>query len=236
MMMMKTVVSRYSIKRSTRFFSIKTKKQVLDGVFVLDLSSVLAGPSVRHDSKILYLSNTHTHTHTQVSQFLAELGANVVKIESARSSTGDVTRTWRLPIEARNGLESSYFQCCNSGKKSVAVDISKPEGLRIIERLGAKADVILASYKPGDAKKLGVDYESFRKINPSVIYGSISGYGGEDPRSGYDAVIQAESGLQYMNGEPSSPPVKMPLAMVDLLTAHQLKEGIMTSLLHKERT
>lgn len=147
-----------------------------------------------------------------------------------------MTRTWRLPVEVRDGLDSAYFQCCNSGKKSVAVNISEPKGLRIIERLGASADVILASYKPGDAQKLGVDYESFRKINRGVIFGQISGYGGEDPRSGYDAVIQAESGLQYMNGEPSSPPVKMPLAMVDLLTAHQLKEGIMTALLHKERT
>ncbi|MDC3321624.1 CoA transferase, partial [bacterium] len=195
---------------------LRSDRKVLDGLFVLDLSAVLAGPSC--------------------SQFLAELGADVIKIESARGGSGDVTRSWRLPVEARDGLDSSYFQCCNSGKRSVAVDISKAEGLALVQRLGAKAEVILASYKPGDAKKLQVDYESFKKINPSVIYGQISGYGGEDPRSGFDAVIQAESGLQYMNGDPSGKPVKMPLAMVDLLTAHQLKEGVMTSLLHRERT
>ena len=147
-----------------------------------------------------------------------------------------MTRTWKLPIEAKNELESSYFQCCNAGKRSLAVDISRPEGLALIKNLGEKADVILASYKPGDAKKLGVDFDTFKAINPSVIYGQISGYGGNDIRSGYDAVIQAESGLQYMNGDPSGLPVKMPLAMVDLLTAHQLKEGILTSLLHRERT
>jgi crotonobetainyl-CoA:carnitine CoA-transferase CaiB-like acyl-CoA transferase len=91
---------------------------------------------------------------------------------------------------------TAYFSCCNLGKKSMALDIREPEALSIVHQLAAKADVVVASYKPGDAEKLGVDEHTLRSLNPRLIYAQITGYGLDDPRAGYDAVIQAESGFQ----------------------------------------
>merc|ERR1711904_549859 len=99
-------------------------------------------------------------------------------------------------------------------------------------------DVVVASYKPGDAEKLGVDAKSLRKVSPKLIYAQITGYGLDDPRVGYDALIQAESGFTFMNGEPGPErqPTKMPVALVDVLCAHQLKEAVLVALLKRERT
>jgi crotonobetainyl-CoA:carnitine CoA-transferase CaiB-like acyl-CoA transferase len=94
------------------------------------------------------------------------------------------------------GGVTAYFSCCNLGKKSMALDIRQPEALSIVHQLVAKADVVVASYKPGDAEKLGVDEITLRSLNPKLIYAQITGYGLDDPRAGYDAVIQAESGFQ----------------------------------------
>jgi crotonobetainyl-CoA:carnitine CoA-transferase CaiB-like acyl-CoA transferase len=99
----------------------------------------------------------------------------------------------------------------------------------------AAADVVIASYKPGDAEKLRVDYKTLSAINPRIVYGQITGYGLDDERAGYDAVIQAEAGFQGMNGDPSSPPTKMPVALIDVLTAHQLKEAILAGLWRRDR-
>jgi len=191
-------------------------KNLLDGLFVLELSSVLAGPTV--------------------GQFFGELGANVVKVEN-KKTRGDVTRTWVLPEENPEDDRTAYFRCCNLGKRSLAVDISTREGLRIVHDLATTADVVVASYKPGDAEKLSVDYASLKRLNPRLIYAQITGYGSDDDRAGYDAVVQAHAGFQYMNGAPDeAPPTKMPVAMVDLLAAHQLKEGVLLGLLRRERT
>ncbi len=181
---------------------------------VLELAAVLAGP--------------------QVGQFFAELGAEVLKIEPP---TGDVTRTWRTSAEASDAPVSAYFSCANWGKQSQVMDLTSAEGRQEVRRLAARADVVLTSYKPGDAEKLGVDYATLSALNPRLIYGHITGYGPGQPRAGYDAVLQAETGFLHLNAAgPGQPPQKMPVALMDLLTAHQLKEGVLTALYQRERT
>jgi crotonobetainyl-CoA:carnitine CoA-transferase CaiB-like acyl-CoA transferase len=181
---------------------------------IIELASVLAGPSV--------------------GQFFAELGAEVIKIENLKTG-GDVTRSWKSAGEKTDD-RSAYFCSVNWGKKSVAVDLTSQEGKAKVLHLVSDADVVIASYKPGDAEKLGVAYEQLKTKNERLIYGQITGYGSDDPRVGYDAVIQAESGFMFMNGEPGGRSLKMPVAMVDVLAGHQLKEGLLIALLHRERT
>ncbi len=181
---------------------------------VLELASVLAGPSV--------------------GQFFAELGAEVIKIENPNSG-GDVTRSWRIEGEKTDD-RSAYFCSCNWGKKSVLLNLNLDSDREKVMRLTALSDIVIASYKPGDAEKLGVSYSQLKKYKPDLIYGLITGYGSSDDRVGYDAVIQAEAGFMDMNGEAEGPPVKMPVALVDLLAAHQLKEGLLLALLKRERT
>ncbi|TGD79912.1 CaiB/BaiF CoA transferase family protein [Hymenobacter wooponensis] len=183
------------------------------GLKVLELASVLAGP--------------------QVGQFFAELGAEVLKVEAP---TGDVTRTWRTPAEPADTTVSAYFSCANWGKQSVVLDLTTPEGKAEIQQLLGQSDIVLASYKPGDAEKLGVDYALLAGSHPRLIYGHITGYGPTVNRAGYDAVLQAEAGFMHLNTLPGQEPLKMPVAMVDLLTAHQLKEGLLTALYQRERT
>ncbi len=184
-------------------------------MLVLELASVLAGPSI--------------------GQFFAELGATVVKLENT-ATAGDVTRTWKLATEQGSSAVSAYFSAANWGKLSVGFDITQPHALEAVHQLASKADVVIASYKPGDAEKLQVDYRTLSQLNSRLVYGHITGYGLKDQRAGYDAVIQAESGFMYMNGSPDGPPTKMPVALMDILAAHQLKEGILTALLLRERT
>ncbi len=187
----------------------------LANIKVLELASVLAGPSV--------------------GMFFAELGAEVVKVENV-TTNGDVTRKWKLPGEDPDTDVSSYFSCVNWGKKSIALDLCQEEGLDIVYRLATIFDVVLVSYKPGDAEKLGVGYDRLKKLNPAIIYAHITGYGLHNQRAGFDAIIQAETGFTFMNGEPDGPPTKMPVALMDVLAAHHLKEAILLALLHKERT
>lgn len=183
-------------------------------VQVVELASVLAGPSV--------------------GQFFAELGARVIKVENAAGG-GDVTRSWRSAGEQTDD-RSAYFCCCNWGKEAVALDLTRTTDRARLDELISEADIVIASYKPGDAVKLGVDYERLKRINPRLIYGSVTGYGENDPRVGYDAVIQAETGWMDLNGQPDGPPTKLPVAVVDLFAAHQLKEGLLLALFNRERT
>jgi crotonobetainyl-CoA:carnitine CoA-transferase CaiB-like acyl-CoA transferase len=183
-------------------------------LMVVELASVLAGPTV--------------------GQFFAELGARVVKIENPATG-GDVTRSWKSTHEQTDD-RSAYFSCCNWGKETMALDLTLAADLDALYGLIARADVVIASYKPGDAEKLGVDYPKLKQLNPRLIYGSITGYGEQDVRVGYDAVIQAEAGWMYLNGEADGPPTKMPVAFVDLFAAHQLKEGLLLALLQRERS
>jgi crotonobetainyl-CoA:carnitine CoA-transferase CaiB-like acyl-CoA transferase len=181
---------------------------------VLELASVLAGPSV--------------------GQFFAELGAEVIKVENQKTG-GDVTRSWR-GVGEQTDDRSAYFCSCNWGKKSVAIDLTTEDGKQIVKELAKRSDLIIASYKPGDAEKLGVSYQQLSTINEQLIYGQITGYGSDDDRVGYDAVIQAESGFMDLNGDKNGPPTKMPVALIDVLAAHQLKEGLLLALLKKERS
>lgn len=181
---------------------------------VLELASVLAGPSV--------------------GQFFAELGAQVIKIENLNTG-GDVTRSWKGTDEETDD-RSAYFCSVNWGKKSVAIDLNSPEGKVVVQKLASKSDVVIASYKPGDAEKLGVSYHQLKTSNERLIYGQITGYGSASDRVGYDAVIQAESGFMDLNGERTGPPTKMPVALVDVLAGHHLKEGLLIALLKRERT
>lgn len=192
-----------------------TEKTPLQGLKVLELASVLAGPSV--------------------GMFFAELGATVYKIENV-TTQGDVTRKWKLPNEDADTDISGYFSCVNWGKYSFAVDLCQQEGLQIIYDLAQACDIVLVSYKPGDAEKLKVDYPTLSKHNPRLIYSHITGYGLQNPRAGFDAIIQAESGFTYMNGEPDGPPTKMPVALMDVLAAHHLKEAILLALYYREKT
>jgi len=131
---------------------------------------------------------------------------------------------------------SAYFCSVNWGKKSVAIDLNSPEGKLQVQKLASQSDLIIASYKPGDAEKLGVSYDQLRTTNEKLIYGQITGYGTDTDRVGYDAVIQAESGFMDLNGEAHGNPTKMPVALIDVLAGHQLKEGLLLALLKKERT
>jgi crotonobetainyl-CoA:carnitine CoA-transferase CaiB-like acyl-CoA transferase len=192
------------------------------GLRVLELAAVLAGP--------------------QVGQFFAELGADVLKIEPP---TGDVTRSWKTAAEAGSGATagtpaasvSAYFAASNWGKTSLVLDLTTENGYAKLGGLATQADIVLTSYKPGDAEKLGVDYATLSSINPRLIYGQLTGYGPDMPRAGYDAVLQAETGFMHLNaGGPDEPPQKMPVALIDLLAAHQLKAGLLTALYQRERT
>lgn len=187
---------------------------MLQNLKILELASVLAGPSV--------------------GQFFAELGAEVIKVENLKTG-GDVTRTWKSAGEQTDD-RSAYFCSVNWGKKSIALDLTSDEGKSIVQKLAAKADVIIASYKPGDAEKLGVAYQQLTTNNQQLIYGQITGYGSDNDRVGYDAVLQAESGFMDLNGEKNGPPTKMPVALIDVLAGHQLKEGLLLALLNRERS
>ena len=180
---------------------------------IIELASVLAGPSV--------------------GAFFAEFGASVIKVENPRTS-GDVTRSWRTAGEQNTSDISAYFASVNFGKRSLALDISQQQGREVLYALLGAADVIIASYKPGDAEKLGVAYDEVKKHNPSIIYGHITGYGNDSSRAGYDAIIQAETGFTSMNG--TNEMCKMPVALMDVLAGHQLKEAILMALWSREKT
>ena len=182
---------------------------------VIELASVLAGPSV--------------------GQFLAELGAEVIKIENPNTK-GDVTRSWKLSTESSETDISAYFTAINWGKKSVCLDITQADQLQVLYELIKSADIVIASYKPGDAERLKVDYQTLRSMQPTIIYGHITGYGNDSSRLGYDAIIQAESGFMYLNGEKEGGPLKMPVALMDILAGHQLKEALLVALIRKLTT
>jgi crotonobetainyl-CoA:carnitine CoA-transferase CaiB-like acyl-CoA transferase len=192
-----------------------TNFPIFQNLKVIELASVLAGPAV--------------------GMFFAELGAEVIKVENTRTG-GDTTRHWKLPQEDEDSPDSAYFHSVNWHKRHIFMDLTKAEDRVQLIDLVKSADVVIANFKPGSAEKLGLDCHSLRDCNPRLIYASISAYGEDDLRPGFDVAIQAETGWMFMNGEPGGPPVKMPVALMDLLAAHQLKEGILVALLQRERT
>ncbi len=180
---------------------------------VVELASVLAGPSV--------------------GTFFAELGAKVIKIENQKTG-GDVTRNWR--IDGENKPISAYYSAVNWGKETLMYDISQPQDRNLVHKLIQSADIVIANYKPGDAEKLGMDFPTLSAIKPDLIYASLKGFNDQPERVAYDVVLQAETGFMFMNGSPSSGPIKMPVALIDLLAAHQLKEAVLIALLKKATT
>lgn len=182
---------------------------------VVELASVLAGPSV--------------------GQFFAEIGAEVIKVENPETG-GDVTRSWLSEGERPMDSISAYFSCVNWGKKSVSLNLKNNNDRKSLYRLIADCDILVSSFKQGDDVKLGVDYATLIKYNPSLIYGHITGYGSENGRVGYDAVVQAESGFMSINGEKNGAPLKMPVALIDVLAAHHMKEGLLLALINKMQT
>jgi crotonobetainyl-CoA:carnitine CoA-transferase CaiB-like acyl-CoA transferase len=185
----------------------------LDGIRVVDLSRVLAGP--------------------YCTMLLADLGADVVKIE--RPGEGDETRSWGPPYA---GDEAAYFLAVNRSKRSVAIDLKHPRGRALVLDLCARADVVLENFRPGAAGRLGLDAASVRGRNPSVVYCSITGFGrhGARDRPGYDFVVQAESGLMAVTGEPDGPPTKAGVALVDVVTGLHAAVAILAALRRREAT
>ena len=197
----------------------------LSGLLVLDLSRVLAGP--------------------WVGQTLADLGAEVIKVE--RPVSGDDTRSWGPPfLKDLNGeptSESAYFACANRNKKSLTVDITRPEGQDVIRRLAERADILIENFKVDGLKQYGLDYASLRKINPRLIYCSITGFGQTGPyasRAGYDFLIQAMGCLMSITGqkdtEPGAGPQKVGVALTDILTGLYSTVGILAALTHRQRS
>ncbi len=187
-------------------------QQVFSNLTVIELASVLAGPSA--------------------GLFFAELGAKVIKIENPKTK-GDVTRSWKLKTEAQTVAESAYYWSVNAGKEVVFLNLTLEKDLIIFYGLVKTADVIISNYKAGDDVKLRVDYNTLQKINSTLIYASINGFGNNNPRTAYDLILQAESGFMFMNGEKNAQPLKMPVALIDLLAGHQLKEAILIALIKR---
>ncbi|XP_047705580.1 succinate--hydroxymethylglutarate CoA-transferase isoform X1 [Prionailurus viverrinus] len=189
-------------------------KKPLEGVKILDLTRVLAGPFATMN--------------------LGDLGAEVIKVE--RPGAGDDTRTWGPPFV---GTESTYFLSVNRNKKSIAVNIKDPRGVKIIKELAAVCDVFVENYVPGKLSAMGLGYEDIDKIAPHIIYCSITGYGQTGPlsqRAGYDAVASAVSGLMHITGPEDGDPVRPGVAMTDLATGLYAYGAIMAGLIQRYKT
>lgn len=188
--------------------------KIFENLKVVELASVLAGPSV--------------------GMFFAELGAEVIKFENKRAG-GDVTRNWRVSSELKEGL-SAYFSSVNYHKNHVFVDYNDPEDMNNVLKAINKADVVISNFKEGYDVKFGLDYKTLRKTNERLIYAQLGGYASRPEKVAFDVVLQAECGYMFMNGQKDSPPTKMPLALMDILAAHQLKEGILLALYQRAST
>jgi len=199
-------------------------KAALDGVRVLDLSRVLAGP--------------------WAGQLLGDLGAEVIKIE--RPGTGDDTRGWGPPFLKNaegEATDAAYFLSANRNKKSVAVDIADSAGAALVRKIAATSHVVVENFKVGGLKKYGLDYASLSKINPAIVYCSITGFGQDGPyapRAGYDYMIQAMGGLMSITGQPDgapgAEPMKVGVAVADLFSGMYAANAILAALRHAERT
>jgi crotonobetainyl-CoA:carnitine CoA-transferase CaiB-like acyl-CoA transferase len=181
---------------------------------IIDLSTVLAGPSV--------------------GTFFAELGAEVIKIESPQFP--DVTRSWKLPTENPESTISAYFSSVNYRKKYLELDFSKADQLNELMTLLEEADILLTNFKKSSENKFGLTSEILFEKFPKLIIGKISGFGEDSDRIAYDLILQAETGFMSMNGTPDSGPVKMPVALIDVLAGHQLKEALLLALLERTTT
>jgi crotonobetainyl-CoA:carnitine CoA-transferase CaiB-like acyl-CoA transferase len=200
-------------------------RRILEGIRVLDLTRVLAGP--------------------WATQNLADLGAEVIKVE--RPGRGDDTRTWGPPFlrdrDGRETRDAAYYLACNRGKKSITLDIARPKGREIVRALALRSDVLVENFKVGDLKRHGLDYASLAAEHPRLIYCSITGFGQDGPyrdRPGYDFMIQGLGGLMSVTGErddlPGGGPQKVGVAVADLFTGMYATSGLLAALFHRSRT
>lgn len=201
------------------------KPAALDGIKVLDLSRVLAGP--------------------WCTQILADLGADVIKIE--RPGVGDDTRTWGPPFikdaDGNDTDQASYFTACNRNKRSVTVDMATPDGQALLKQMAAQADIVVENFKTGGLRQYGLDHESLRAANPRLIYCSVTGFGHDGPyaeRAGYDLMIQAMTGMMSItgrpDGEPGGGPLRVGVALTDLFTGVYASTAILAALQVRDRT
>jgi crotonobetainyl-CoA:carnitine CoA-transferase CaiB-like acyl-CoA transferase len=169
-----------------------------------------------------------------VGSFFAELGAHVIKVENP--AVPDVTRSWKLPSEDKGSSISAYFSSVNYKKEYISLNLKEEADHQKFMELIADADILISNFKFGDEEKFGIEDAALRKVNPKLICGKINGFGSKSDRVAYDLILQAESGYMSMNGTPESGPVKMPVAFIDVLAAHHLKEGLLLALLERERS
>ncbi len=193
----------------------------LTGLRVLDMSRILAGPTC--------------------GQLLGDLGAEVIKIE--RPGRGDDTRAWGPPFvqdaEGRDSAESAYYLCANRNKRSLALDIARPEGAAVARRLAARSDVLLENFKLGDLVRRGLGYDDLAAENPGLVYCSITGFGQTGPyahRAGYDFLIQGMGGIMSVTGEPERQPMKVGVGIADVMTGMYASSAILAALRARDAT
>ena len=198
-----------------------SSKGPLDGLKVLDLSRILAGPTA--------------------TQLLGDMGADIVKVE--RPGTGDDTRTWGPPFvedaEGKPTSESGYYLSANRNKRSLAVDITAPEGVGLLQRLASRADVLVENFKLGDLARRGLGYKDVSKVNPGIVYCSITGFGQTGPnaaKAGYDIIVQGYAGLMSITGAAGGEPQKVGVAIADLMTGMYAATAILAALNHRGKT
>lgn len=188
---------------------------MMHDLLVIETAGVLAGPGV--------------------GMFFAELGARVIKIENKRAG-GDVTRRWKLPEEDPNSSVSAYFSSVNWGKEHRQLDLKDPMDRAAFDSVLMTADVLITNHLAADAEKLGLQRERLRTLNPRLIQGHIKGFADQPERPAFDVVLQAESGYISMTGTDQDHLGKLPIALIDVLAAHQLKEGVLLALLQRAST
>ncbi len=202
-----------------------SQHSALAGIKVLDLTRVLAGP--------------------WCTQILADLGADVIKIE--RPGVGDDTRAWGPPFlkdtDGRDTDQATYFTSCNRNKRSVTIDMATPEGQALLRQMAAQSDIVVENFKTGGLKQFGLDFDSLRAINPRLVYCSVTGFGQNGPhamRAGYDLLIQASSGMMSITGQPDDVPgggpVRVGVALTDLFTGVYASTAILAALEVRHRT
>ena len=199
-----------------------SKPGALDGVFVLDLSRILAGPTA--------------------TQLLGDLGATVIKVENPKTG-GDDTRGWgpnyAVGTDGKPTDLSAYFMAANRNKQSIAVDISTTEGQDIIRQLAARADIVIENYKPDGLVKYGLDHASLCAAHPGLVYCSISGFGQHGPnrdQPGYDLMAQGYGGIMSLTGEPEGAPMKVGVGIADVMCGMYATIGILAALRHRDHT
>jgi crotonobetainyl-CoA:carnitine CoA-transferase CaiB-like acyl-CoA transferase len=192
----------------------------LAGLKVLELARVLAGP--------------------WAGQMLADLGAEVVKVE--RAGVGDDTRGWGPPfVEGADGgnLSAAYYHAANRGKRSIELDFETEQGRTVVRKLAARSDVLIENFKSGSLAKFGLDYQSLSKLNPRLIYCSVTGFGQDGPyatRAGYDLLIQGMGGVMDLTGEAEGEPSRVGIPVVDISTGNYATVGILAALAEREKT